>query len=266
MSRGLWLYRDLRLYRGNIYRRRKAEAGGLNTPARHTRERTWGGKSILRLQVYTYIDGPGSRGRAGRETRSEAGRRTRRGRKTRRARGLGEARRTGNRELEPETEIAKKRTGGLVEGARKPKRNRGHEVAKKNREPDLNGTGELQAPEIVGRSFRASKERFGRIGGEKSDVGRRINGVAVRTEERRNTNKIVRESGVGTHAAVDRKTAVRELERAAEGAVGVQGSSIRKRESEGRKDLGGEEVGEGGAGAATKEDVSSTSITDQNDQ
>lgn len=87
--------------------------------------------------------------------------------------------------------------------------------------------------------------------------------MAVGTEERRNTHKVVRERGIGTHVAVDRKTAVGKLERATERAVGVQGGPIRKRESEGRKDLGGEEVGEGGEGAATKEDVSSTSITDQ---
>ena len=43
-----------RRHRGNTHRRRKAEAGGPNTPARHTRERTWGGKSILRLQAHAY--------------------------------------------------------------------------------------------------------------------------------------------------------------------------------------------------------------------
>ena len=112
-----------RRYRGNIYRRRKAEAGGLNTPARHTRERTWGGKSMLRLQVCIYIStGLVQEGEQAErpEARREGGHAE--GEKTRRARGLGEARRTGNRELEPETEIAKKRTGGLVEGARNPKK------------------------------------------------------------------------------------------------------------------------------------------------
>ena len=119
-------------------------------------------------------------------------------------------------------------------------------------------------PQIIGRQFRAGKERGGgRLVGVKTHGGRGVHSEARRAEEGRYTHEVVGKDIVVAHATVDRIRLGRETQRPAIGRSDGQGTAIRKREGNSRERFRREKVAEFVEARSTEEDVSSAGVGDE---